>query len=157
MTIVHNFHQIVAVGRLERLQTPVVNDQQLDLGQQLELFVVTAIGFCLRQFQQQSRESVVADAVAMQTGVMPQRTGEVGLAAAAGAGDQQVLASPDPVRLGELGDRGFGQISSVAFKLIVGSRSPGYKFVGAHQGQLSRCHAIEMAARVKNNDCLSMV
>ena len=41
-------HQVAAVGRLERLQALVVNDQQLDLGQSLELFVVTAIGFCLQ-------------------------------------------------------------------------------------------------------------
>ncbi len=40
VTIVHDFQQIVALSRLQRLQPPVVDDQQLDLG--------------LGQFQQQA-------------------------------------------------------------------------------------------------------
>ncbi len=51
VTIVHDFQQIVAMRRLQRLQPPVVDDQQLHLGQLLELFVVTAVGLSLDQLQ----------------------------------------------------------------------------------------------------------
>jgi len=76
---------------------PVVNQQQRDFFQLLELFVVAAVGAGLGQFQLQPREAIVANTVTMQAGIVPQGTGQVRLATAAGASDQQVLGAVDPV------------------------------------------------------------
>jgi len=59
MAVVHDLHQVVPVSRLQRLQSPVIDDQELDLGQLLELLVIAAVRLGLCQLQQQQGEAVI--------------------------------------------------------------------------------------------------
>ena len=56
MAVIHDFHQVITLGGVQGFQAPVINDEQLHLGQELELFVVTAVSLGLSQLQKQSRE-----------------------------------------------------------------------------------------------------
>ena len=55
MAIIHDLHQIIPMGWFEWFQSPVINDDHLDLGQLPELFVISAVSLCLGQFQQQNQ------------------------------------------------------------------------------------------------------
>src|SRR5690606_25747461 len=58
-------------------------------------------------------QAVVAHTVVAQAGSLPQGAGQVGFAAAAGAGDQQVLAFVDPVAGGQLRHLGTFELAAV--------------------------------------------
>jgi hypothetical protein len=53
---------------------------------------------------------VIAHGVAAQAGAVSEGAGDVGLAAAAGAGEKEVLPPFDPLALGEACDLGLGEV-----------------------------------------------
>ncbi|CAD5360747.1 protein of unknown function (plasmid) [Citrobacter freundii] len=63
---------------------------------------------------------MVVGAVALQTGLIAQGAGQIGLAAAAGAGDQQVLPALQPVALGQPGDLGSVDVARVLVVDLLG-------------------------------------
>ena len=64
------------------------------------------------EFFEEPRDAPVDRPVALTTGLLAQRTGEVGLADAGRAGDQDVMMLGDPLARGELPDRGAVQVAS---------------------------------------------
>lgn len=78
MPVIHDLHQIIPVRWFQWLQLPVIDHQQLHLGQDFEVGMIAAVRFGLSQFQQEVGEPVIADAQAPQSGTVPQGAGEVG-------------------------------------------------------------------------------
>ena len=113
VAVVHNLHQVIALGRFQCFESPVIDNEQLHLGQVPEQLVVAAIDLGLVEFQEQSREAMVSDAVAAQAGTVPEGASEVGFAAAAGTGQQEILPPFDPLSLGEARDLGLGEVAGV--------------------------------------------
>ena len=66
--------------------------------------MVAAVGLGLGECKQQARQAVIAGCVAVQAGIVPQGTGQVGFATAAGAGNEQVLCPLQPVSLAQVGN-----------------------------------------------------
>ncbi len=59
-----------------------------------------------REVGKEARQPAIDHAVPLATGLLPERTGQKGLADAGGAGDQDVVVLDDPAADGELPDHG---------------------------------------------------
>ena len=75
--------------------------------------MVTAVGLGLGECKQQARQAVIAGRVTVQAGIVSQGTGQVGFAAPARAGNEQVLCALQPVSLGQPGNLGRLQVARV--------------------------------------------
>ena len=100
--IIHDLQQCVALFGTHRFQSPVIQDQQLYPCQLTQQSGVTAIYLGLAQLKQQTWQPVVTSAMPLLTGLVAQRTSQVGFSTATGAGNKQVLAPAQPLSLGQV-------------------------------------------------------
>jgi hypothetical protein len=54
VAIVHDLHEVIALGGLQGFESPVIDNEQTHLGQLRKPLVVAAIGLGLVEFQEQS-------------------------------------------------------------------------------------------------------
>ena len=120
MAVIHDLHEVMALGRGECLQAPIIDEQQPDFSGLSQQFVVAAVGLGLGECKQQARQAVIAGRIPVQAGIVSQGTGQVGFATAARAGNEQVLCPLQPVSLGQPGNLG-----KVAGCAGAGNRCPG--------------------------------
>lgn len=101
---IHQFHQVAAVGRGERLQSPVVNDDQCHLSEALDELKIRTGGSSLVELRQQLRQAQVAHVVIEQAYGAAEPAHKIRLPGPARSGDQQVLGFLDPAALVQLRD-----------------------------------------------------
>nr|CAA55962.1 unnamed protein product [Pseudomonas fluorescens] len=99
---------------LQRRQAPVVQNQDIDLGQLLQGAPEATVAVGDAQLLQQARGAQVQRAVALATGLVAQGAGEPGLADAGRAGQQQVVPLTDPVTTGQGRDQALVQRAATA-------------------------------------------
>ena len=105
VAVLDDFEQIVALDVGESGQAPVVEDEDVDAGEPREQRRVGAVGAREREFLKEARQAPVDGAVALATRLLAERAGQVGLADAGRAGDQDVAVLDDPATGGELADQ----------------------------------------------------
>ena len=88
MAIFDDLQQVTTIFLTERRQAPVIQNEQVGLGQGRQHFPIASIPFGDSQFWQESRETEVERGQAFATGLVPQRTAEPGFANARRAGEQ---------------------------------------------------------------------
>src|SRR5690606_6842407 len=101
IAIIEDLEQIVAAERVETGQSPVVENEQTGAREPVEESGVGAVATGQGESGQELREAKVAGREPLAAGLMAEGTGEVGLSAAGGAGDQDALALADPVAANE--------------------------------------------------------
>jgi DNA-binding XRE family transcriptional regulator len=89
------------LGFRQRIPQPVVDNQELGLGQDLKELRRGAVGPSVGDFLEELGDLKIADRNAVAAGGLTQGAGQVGLARARRAGDDDVKMPPDPVFLGE--------------------------------------------------------
>ena len=109
MAIFDDLQQVATIFITERRQAPVIENQQVGLGQGRQHFPIASIPFGDREFLEESGEPEVERGQAFATGLMPQRTAEPGFSNARWAGDQDVVMLPHPLARGETGHQGLVQ------------------------------------------------
>ena len=102
--VIEEFEQVVAFARSDGIDCKIVDDDEINFGDGGEALAEAAIGVTEAQLLEEARGTHVPGGEPGATGLLRQRTGEVGLAGAAGAVDQQVLALADPLAGGEAGE-----------------------------------------------------
>ena len=101
--IFDELQQIAPFAVAERREAPVVQDQEIGLGQRLHHLAVGAVGAGVHEFfAQEPRQSHIPDGVPLPTRALSEGTGEPRLARAGGPDHQERLVLPDPVAGGEL-------------------------------------------------------
>lgn len=76
MTVFNQFQQIVPLLLLERLQSKIIQNQQVRPGQQAQFSLIAAVSAGDAQAFEQSRRSLVAHAQALTAGLVAKGTGE---------------------------------------------------------------------------------
>ena len=104
VAVVNDLQQVLGLGFGERVAQPVVDDEELGLGQDVQELRIRAFGMGQGQFLEQPRALKIADREPVAAGSLTQRTGEVGFPGAGRAGDDQVMFLPDPLALGQSQD-----------------------------------------------------
>lgn len=112
--VVDHFQQVMPGIFLQRRQAPVVQNQDIDLGQLLQGAPEATVAVGDAQLLQQARGAQVQRAVALATGLVAQGAGEPGLADAGRAGQQQVVPLTDPVTTGQGRDQALVQRAATA-------------------------------------------
>ena len=101
--ILDQFEQIAAFPVAEGGQAPVVQDEEVGLGEGQHQLPVGAIGAGMHEvFAEQAWEAQVAHRVPLPTRHVAQRVREPRLAGAGGADEEQRLMLADPITAGEL-------------------------------------------------------
>lgn len=126
--VVDHFQQVMPGIFLQRRQAPVVQNQDIDLGQLLQGAPEATVAVGDAQLLQQARGAQVQRAVALATGLVAQGAGEPGLADAGRAGQQQVVPLTDPVTTGQGRDQALVQRAATApvevFQAGAGGKRP---------------------------------
>ena len=65
MAVIHDLHEVMALGRGECLQAPIIDEQQPDFGGLSQQFVVAAVGLGLGECKQQARQAVIVSLIHM--------------------------------------------------------------------------------------------
>ena len=94
--VVEDHEEIASPRRIDRRQSPVVQDEHLDPGEIAVELGDGAPAMGDPQLGEQPRHALVLGLVAFQTGLMGESAGEPTLARAARAGDQDIGAVADP-------------------------------------------------------------
>jgi hypothetical protein len=89
----------VARLRIERLEAPVIEDEELDLAEALELTRDAPVTASQRQLFEQPREAGVEDRAIVAAGLVADRAGQPTLADARRAAQRQIVVRVDPVAL----------------------------------------------------------
>ena len=84
---------------IERRQSPIVEDENLDARQALEHAGVTSVTACETETLQHAGDTLIEHGAVVATGSLPERTGKPGLADAGRTGDQQILLALYPFAL----------------------------------------------------------
>ncbi len=106
VAVLEDFQQISSFDLIKRLEPEVVNDKECRFQEPIEESRVGAVGPCEPHFIEQPRESKVADAETVTAGMVPERTGEKGLAGTCRSGEERDLMAVDPVAASEAEDDG---------------------------------------------------
>ena len=102
VTIIEDLQELAALAFINLDQTPVVDDEHLDLGDLFEELGQTAIRRRTTQGAKQLRRIEVEHPVPFATGFMCQRAGDEGFATAGRASDDDVLVMLHPIAGTEL-------------------------------------------------------
>ena len=105
VAIIEDLQKVAPFGRIKNRKAPVIEDQQVGLGVAAHQLGEAAVAMGQAQLFQQARQAQVTHAVAISAGLVGQGAGQPGLAAAGGAGDQQVARMAQPVAAGQLRDQ----------------------------------------------------
>ncbi len=107
VAVFKDFEEVSAFGLIKRLEAKVVNDKQGRFQKSVEEPRVGAVGPCEAHFIEQPRESEVPYAETVAAGMVPERTGEKGLAGTGRSGEECDLMAVDPVAPSESQHDGF--------------------------------------------------
>jgi hypothetical protein len=109
MAVFDDLQQVATVCITERREPPVIQDQQVGLGQGGQEFARASIAFRNRSFLEESGEPERERRQAFTTRLMAQRTAEPGFPDARRTGDQDMMMFPHPLARDESGHQGFIQ------------------------------------------------
>ena len=101
VAVLEDFEEVTTLGVRERSEAEVIENEELGLGEAVEELGVGPIGAGERELAQQAREAVVAGREALATRAVAERAGQVALAGARCAGDEDALVIADPLTAGE--------------------------------------------------------
>ena len=101
VAILEDLQQVASFSVSQWCEAKVIEDQQLGLGESGEESCIGSIGPGQGQFSQQPRKAVVADGETVPTGAVPQGAGQITLARAGGAADEDVVSFMDPLTAGQ--------------------------------------------------------
>ena len=101
-----DLEQIAALLGTERLEAPVVEDEQLDAAERPHEPGIAAVAAGEREIGEQLGDALVEDRAVVAAGLVAERAGEPTLADAGRAFDDQVLRLLDPVPAGERLEQG---------------------------------------------------
>lgn len=100
--VVYHFQQIVPFALHQRRQAPVVKDEQIGLGERCQPLAEAPIGMRHLEFIEQSGNPDIKHGQPLPARLIAQRASNPGLAAAGGAGQDQVLLEANPVAAGKV-------------------------------------------------------
>lgn len=106
VAILEYFEEIVAGLVVERLQTPIVEDQQMDAGERALQTRIAAVASCEREIGEQTRDTLVEDGAVVTAGLVADRTGKPTLSHARRPADGQIVMGIDPVAGDQLDEQG---------------------------------------------------
>jgi len=109
MAVFDDLQQVATVFITERSQSPVIENQQVGLGQHRQQSSIAPIAFRNGKFLEESGETEVQSGQAFSTRLMAQGTAEPGFANTRRAGDEHVVTIPHPLARDETGHQGLVQ------------------------------------------------
>jgi hypothetical protein len=101
---------------------PVVEDQDIDLGQGGHELEEAPVGMGDGQFLQQAGQALVEGGVALAAGGIGQGAGQIGFAHPGGTGDEDALMAADPVAGEQAPKQGAVQAAGVTVVDVLGHR-----------------------------------
>lgn len=114
MSILEDFQQIMLLLFAERIQAPVIKDDEVGPGHGFEELVIPSVAFGNVEVMQEPGEAEVKSVVAFPAGFMSESTGKIRFAHAGGTDDQHVLVLFEPPALAQLHQEGFVESSGIA-------------------------------------------
>src|SRR4030067_612657 len=100
VTVLDDFEEVAALLVGKRGDSPVVEDEEIEACEGVEEFGVPAVAAAYAQLFEEPREADVSCRVPFPAGLVPQGTGEGGLAGPGGPRDDQGVMGADPVAAG---------------------------------------------------------
>ena len=91
IAILDQFKQIVTFGLCHRLQSEIIEDEEIDFGQSTEYFLIASIGPCDPQILKKSAGSFIAYCQTVSTGSVTEGAGEPAFTSPGRPGDVKVL------------------------------------------------------------------
>jgi len=104
VAVVDDFQQVLSLDIRERIPQPVIYDQKLRLGQDVEPLRIGTFSVSHSQLLKQPRALKIANRKTVPASGRPQSAGQIGLAGAGRAGDDQIMFVPDPLAFGQAQD-----------------------------------------------------
>jgi len=95
--LLDDLQEIATLVGPERLEPPVVEDEQADLAEPLHQPWITAVAAGQREVGEQLGDALIEDGVIVAAGLVAERAGEPGFTDAGRAFDDQILRRGDPV------------------------------------------------------------
>ncbi len=92
-----DFQQVVPGLGVERLEAPIVEDEELDAAERSGDAGIAAVGARHDQVAEQLGDTLVEDGAIVPAGLVAERTGEPGFADAGRAADDQIVVRVDPI------------------------------------------------------------
>jgi hypothetical protein len=105
VAIFEDFQEVVTGTGVERLESPIIEDQQIDTAKAAQQAWMAAVAAGERQIVEQSRDALIEHGAIVATGLVAERRGEPTLADAGRAADQEIDAVVDPATLNEAGEQ----------------------------------------------------
>ena len=102
MPVVHDLQDVAGLGPGEGVAQPVVDDQEMRLGQGVQGLGPGTVGMSEVELLHQARHLVVADREAVAAGRMAQGAGQVGFPRSGGTSDDHVELLADPFLPGKI-------------------------------------------------------
>jgi hypothetical protein len=109
IAIIEQFQEVSGLGRRQRISEPVVENEEMRLGQRVEELRVGSVRVGVSKLLENPGETHVSHGDSGATGRLTQGRGEIGFACTGGADDERVEAVSDPVALGQFQDGSFGE------------------------------------------------
>ena len=105
VAIFEDFQEVVTGAGIERLEPPIIEDQQIDTAKAAQQAWVTTVAAGERQIVEQARDALIEHGAIVATGLVAERRGEPTLADACRAADQEIDVVVDPTALDKLGEQ----------------------------------------------------
>ena len=78
IAVIHEGHEVMALSGVEGVHAPVIEDEQLGLGERVQELVVAAVGLGLGEGEEQAGEAEVAGGVSLPAGRVAEGAGDEG-------------------------------------------------------------------------------
>ena len=114
VALFEDFQEIVPGGGVERLQPPIVEDEQVDAAEIAQQPRMAAIAARQREFLEQPRHALVEDGSIVPACLMAERGGQPTFADAGRADQRQIVVSVDPLALDQLLEQGAVETAGTA-------------------------------------------
>ena len=102
VAVLQDLQDVLPLAVLEHGQAPVIEHQDVGAGEAAHQRAVGAVGAGQREFIKEPRQPPVEHAIALAAGLLGEGAGQVGLADAGRAGDEDVLVPGNPLAGGQL-------------------------------------------------------
>jgi hypothetical protein len=99
--VVEEFQQVVAFARADGRNGEIVDDYEVNLGDDGETFAEAAVGVTQAKLLEQPGGAQIERGQTLAAGLVGEGTAEKGLAAAGGAVNDEIVAGADPIAAGE--------------------------------------------------------
>src|SRR6516162_4551569 len=96
VAVFDDFEHVVALLRPKRLETPIVEDQELDAAEGTHQTRVAAVAACQGEIAEHARDTLIKHRAVVAAGLVAEGAGQPALADAGGPFDDQVLRLLDP-------------------------------------------------------------